>query len=356
MPFQTVPLLLTAADRATLEVWSRAPTVEQRLALRARIVLQAAVGVGTRRIAATMGVRPATVSRWRTRFARAGVAGLRDSARPGAQRKYTAETVRRILARLDTPPPPGYARWNGRLVAAALGDVPADQVWRVLRRHRIALQRRRSWCVSTDPAFAAKAADITGLYLHPPENALVLCVDEKPHIQALERAQGYLKLPNGQALKGFTHEYKRHGTTTLFAALEVATGQVQAGHYRRRRRVDFLDFMNRVVATHPGRELHVILDNLNIHKPKRDRWLRRHRQVHVHYTPTHASWLNQIEMWFSILSRAALAPASFTAVSQVTQAIDAFIAVHNPTAHPFEWTKEVVHQVPLRPRYADLLK
>jgi hypothetical protein len=135
---------------------------------------------------------------------------------------------------LDAPPPPGYRRWNGRLLARALRDVPADQVWAVLRRHRISLQRRRSWCVSTDPAFAAKAADIVALDLHPPDNAVVFCLDEKPHIQALERAQGYLRVPSGQALKGFTHEYKRHGTTTLFAAREVATGQVRAGHYHRR--------------------------------------------------------------------------------------------------------------------------
>ena len=356
MPYTAVPLVLRPADRRTLDAWARGTKTEHRLRERAGIVLRAAAGASTRAIAAELGVRPATVSKWRGRFTAAGVAGLRDRARPGAARKYTAETGRRILAQLDTPPPPGYARWNGRLLEVALEDIPADQVWRLLRRHRIALQRRRSWCVSTDPEFAPKAADITGLYLHPPENAVVVCVDEKPHIQALERAQGYLKLPNGQALKGFTHEYKRHGTTTLFAALTVATGQVQAGHYRRRRRVEFLDFMNRVVAAHPGRELHVILDNLNTHKPKHDRWLARHPHVHFHDTPTHASWLNQIEIWFSILSGAALAGTSFTAVQQVRDAIDAYITAYNPRAHPFEWTKEVVHQVPLRLRYADLTK
>jgi transposase len=281
---------------------------------------------------------------------------LVDAARPGARRKYTEATERRILAQLDESPPSGYATWNGRLVAEALGDVPADQVWAVLRRHKIALARRRSWCISTDPEFAAKAADLVALYLHPPAHAIVLCVDEKPHIQALERAQGYLRLPNGRALTGFSHEYKRHGTSTLFAALEVATGLVQAGHYRRRRRVDFLDFMNRVVAAYPNRELHVILDNLNTHKPKRDRWLAQHPQVHFHFTPTRASWLNMVEIWFSILARAALAGASFTAIRQLREAIDRFIAAWNPNAHPFEWTKEVVRQVPLKKRYADLLK
>jgi transposase len=151
-----------------------------------------------------------------------------------------------------------------------------------------------------------------GLYLNPPEHALVLSVDEKPHIQALERAQGWLKLPNGKALTGFQHDYKRHGTTTLFAALEVATGLVKGDHYKRRRRMEFLDFMNGIVAEHPGREIHVILDNLNTHKPKRDRWLARHKNVHFHFTPTHASWMNQVEIWFSILQSQSLTGASFT--------------------------------------------
>jgi DDE superfamily endonuclease len=144
---------------------------------------------------------------------------------------------------------------------------------------------------------------VVGLYLNPPENALVLCVDEKPCIQALERAQGWIRLPNGRALTGFAHEYKRHGTTTLFAALNVASGLVHAGHYRRRRRREFLDFMNELVAIYPGKELHVVLDNLNTHKPKEDCWLKAHPNVHLHFIPTHSCWLNQVECWFSILSR-----------------------------------------------------
>jgi transposase len=183
---------------------------------------------------------------------------------------------------------------------------------------------------------------------------VVLSVDEKPHIQALERAQGWLKLPNGKALTGFSHEYKRHGTTTLFAALDVATGLVRGGHYRRRRRVEFLHFMNRTVAQHPGREIHVILDNLNTHKPKHDRWLARHPNVHFHFTPTHASWLNQIEVWFSILSSKALAGVSFTAPWQVRDQIDAFIAAYNQDAQLFEWTKQVVFSQHSRSKYADL--
>lgn len=288
---------LTEDERRTLEAWTRAGSTEHRYAQRAQFVLAAARGDGTTTIARDWGVRPATVSKWRTRFAGQRVAGLEDAARPGAPVRYGPATEDRILALLDTAPPTGYARWNGRLVAERLGDVSPSQVWRVLRAHRIQLERRRSWCVSTDPEFVPKAADIVGLYLHPPENAIVVSVDEKPHIQALERAQGYLRLPNGRAVSGYSHDYTRHGTTTLFAALNVVTGQVKAGHAWRRRRRDFLAFMNEVVADYPADvELHVILDNLNTHKPKHDRWLARHTHVHFHYTPTHASWLNQVEV------------------------------------------------------------
>jgi transposase len=177
--------------------------------------------------------------------------------------------------------------------------------------------------VSTDPEFSRKAADVVSLYLNPPQNALVLCVDEKPCIQALERAQGWIRLPNGPALTGFAHEYMRHGTTTLFAALEVATRLVP-GHYRRRRRREFLDFINELVSTYPDKELHVVLDNLNAHKPKEDRWLKTHPNVHFHFIPTHSSWLNQVECWSSILSRGALQGSSFTTVRMLVQAIEAF--------------------------------
>ena len=235
-------------------------------------------------------------------------------------------------------------------------DVDVQFVWKVLRRHGISLERRRPWCISTDPAFAAKAADVVGLYLHPPDNAVVLSVDEKPHIQALERAQGWLRLPNGRAITGYSHEYKRHGTTTLFAALNVTTGEVQVRHAQRRRRVDFLAFMNQVVAKHGKRQIHVILDNLNTHKPKHDRWLARHPNVHFHYTPTHASWLNQIEVWFSKLSRDALKGASFTSPTQLRRAIDRYIEAHNADPKPFKWTQSVVSPSAPKPNYADLTR
>jgi len=228
--------------RKVLEARCRAPTTAQRDVRRARIVLLAAEGRSTRSIAAEVGVQPRIVSHWRRRFAEHGLGGLKDRPRAGKKPIYGKATNKRILARLEKPPPPGYARWTGPLLAKALGDVDVQYVWRFLREHNIDLAVRKSLCESNDPQFAAKAADVVGLYVDPPAKAIVLCVDEKPSIQALERAQGYLKLPNGRALSGQSHDYKRHGTTTLFAALEVATGRIIAAHSKRRRRVEFLGF------------------------------------------------------------------------------------------------------------------
>ena len=347
---------LNTEERKVLLSWSKAGKKEHRLVERARIILLAAKEKQTQEIAKELNIRKARISKWRVRFAQNGIAGLGDSLRSGAPKKYDDTTERRILAVLDESPPEGYSTWNGILIAEHLGDVSEHYVWRVLRRNGVQLQRRRSWCISTDPEFGAKAADIIGLYLDPPENAVVLCVDEKPSIQALERAQGWLRLPNGKALTGYNHEYKRHGTTTLMAALEVTTGLVQAGHFNRRRRREFLSFMNEVIANYPDQEIHVILDNLNTHKPKHDHWLACHKNVHFHFTPTHASWLNQIEIWFSILSRKALKGASFISPRQVREAIDKFIKVHNKKAAPFQWRKAKVHPKGFVNHYAILCK
>ena len=341
-------------ERKTLEKWLRSSTTEQRYVLRSKIILLAADGLSTKEISKRLEVRQATVSRWRTRFATTRLEGLHDAPRTGKPKRYDSETELRILKLLDEKPPSGHATWTGNLVSKALGDVSEHQVWRVLRKHGIHLQRRHSWCISTDSQFTEKAADIVGLYLSPPENAVVIGVDEKPAIQALERAQGYLRLPSGKAITGYNHEYKRHGTTTLFAALNIATGQVKAGHYKRRRRREFLDFMNSVVSDYPDKEIHVILDNLRTHKPKNDRWLARHKNIYFHYTPTHASWLNQIEIWFSILTRRALRGASFLSVKQVRDAINHFIKSYNDNAAPFEWKKTNIKSVHPKKHYADL--
>ncbi len=356
MPPRATPIELIEQEKQTLIHWTSSGTTEHRLVERARIVLLAAEGRSTREIADELRTRTARVSKWRTRFAQQRLMGLNDASRPGKPAKYTDDTEKRVLALLDQPPPKGHAQWAGPLLAEALGDVSVHQVWRLLRQRGISLARRRSWCISTDPEFGPKAADVVGLYLDPPENAMVLCVDEEPSIQALERAQGWLRLPDGKALNGFSHCYKRHGTTTLFAALDVATGQVQAGHYQRRRRREFLDFMNTVVATHKDCEIHVVLDNLNTHRPKNDRWLKRHPNVQFHYIPTYSSWLNQVEVWFSILSRKALRGASFTSPRQLRRAIDDFVEAYNTTAAPFEWTKAIVHPTAPKQNYSDLCK
>jgi transposase len=349
------PIVLSEAEQETLRSWLRAGTSEQRMVERARIILAAAEGVGTNEIARELGTRAARVAKWRTRFGRDRLTGLVDAPRPGARARYDGTTERRILAALDNGPPAGHATWTGSLLATRLGDVSADQVWRTLRRHGISLRRRRSWCISTDPEFAAKAADVVGLYLDPPENALVICVDEKPSIQALERSQGWLRLPDGRALTGFAHEYKRHGTTTLFAALEVATGLVTTGHYKRRRRIEFLDFMNQLIRQYPeGQEIHVVLDNLSTHSKKGGTWLARHPNVHFHFTPTNASWLNQIEVWFSILTVRVLRGGSFTSTKQLRDAIERFTGAYCEDCSPFAWTKAKVHQVTLKRCYADL--
>jgi transposase len=347
---------LTTEEEVTLRQWLRQGTSEQRLVERARVILLSHEGLTVEKIAERLTTRPARVSKWRQRFAQSRLAGLSDAPRSGKPNKYTEETEKRVLKMLDESPPKGFSQWNGKLLAQALQDVSEDQIWRILRRRGIQLQRRRSWCITTDPEFGPKAADVVGLYLNPPEKAVVICVDEKPHIQALQRAQGYLRLPDGKAVNGFSHCYKRHGTTTLFAALDVVTGQVKAGHYARRRRREFLDFMNQIVSENPHQEIHVILDNLNTHKPKRDRWLKLHPRVHMHYTPTYSSWLNQVECWFSILSRAALRGASFTSPRQLREAIDAFVQVYNENAAPFEWSKAVVHPTGPRSLYSNLCK
>jgi len=341
---------LTAEERSELEALSRSTKTEVRMRLRPRIVLLSAAGTPTREISRRLGCTTGTASKWRVRYASRRLEGLSEVGERGAKPKYGAAEHARVLALLDQPPPAGCSNWTAPLLSRELGDIHEQHIWRFLRAQKIS--GRKSWCESNDPEFASKAADIVGHYMMPPDNAVVISVDEKPSIQALERAQGYLKLPNGRAMIGQSHDYKRHGTTTLFAALEVATGKVIGRHYKRRRRVEFLDFMNQVVAAYPERDLHVILDNLSTHKPKRDLWLARHKNVHFHYTPTHASWLNQVEIWLSVLATKSLNGASFGHVSELIAHIDSFIVSYKHHARPFAWTKCSVHQKRLKPCFA----
>ena len=347
MPRVAVALSCTLDVMAQLERLSRSRSGEVRMAERSRIVLACLQGRRNDEIAREMGLRPNTVGQWRRRFAEHGMAGLRDAPRSGKPAKYGVELRDRILAQLELPPPPGMASWDGGSLATALG-VSDDAVWRVLRKHGVQLQRHRSWCVSTDPEFAAKAADVIALYLNPPQNALVLSVDEKPSIQALERARGYVQTSSGKIVQGMKSTYKRHGTINLFAALEVATGVIRGKTTETKKRADFQAFMDEVVADQPaGRQIHVILDNLNTHK-KNDEWLAAHPNVTFHFTPTSASWLNQVEIWFGIFQRKTLNNASFSSINQLVEAIHDFTAAYNKKAAPFVWRKREVRGAQLR--------
>jgi transposase len=314
---------------------------------RAQIILGCLAGQRVKEVARACHTRPNTVIKWRQRFAQRGLAGLGDAPRPGAQRVYGEDFRNRVLALLEQPPPSGQACWDGPAVAAALqGSVHA--VWRVLRQQGICLQRQRSWCISTDKEFAAKAADIVGLYLNPPEKALVISVDEKPSIQALERKSGYVETDSGKIVRAYKSTYKRHGTLNLFAALKVATGEIRTAITQLKRREEFLQFMDQMVAeTLPEQELHAILDNYSTHK-KCDTWLAQHPNVHFHFTPTSASWLNQVEIWFGILSRKALRGLSAKSTTELRQAIEAFVAAYAQHAKPFKWRKREVKGSQLR--------
>jgi transposase len=342
-----VSLSCTADVMAELERLSRSRSGEVRMAERARVVLACLQGKRNDEVARELGVRPNTVGQWRQRLALRGIMGLRDQPRSGKPAKYGAELRDRVLAQLELPAPAGMASWDGGSVALALG-VFDHAVWRVLRKEGVQLQRHRSWCVSTDPEFAAKAADVIGLYLNPPQNALVLSVDEKPSIQALERARGYVQTSSGKIVQGMKSTYKRHGTINLFAALEVATGIIRGKTTQTKKRADFQAFMDDVIADQPlERQIHVILDNLNTHK-KNDDWLAAHPNVTFHFTPTSASWLNQVEIWFGIFQRKTLRNASFRSIDQLIKAIRDFTAAYNENAAPFVWRKREVKGSQLR--------
>jgi transposase len=288
------------------------------------------------------------VSKWRRRFARDGLKGLRDRPRSGKPPTYDAAFRDRVLALLEQPPPPHLAHWDGRAVAEALG-ASVHAVWRVLRREGIYLQRLRTWCVSTDPEFAVKAAEVVGLYLNPPLNALVLSVDEKPSIQAIQRPSGYVETDSGAIVRAMKSTYKRNGTLNLFAALEIASGQVYTQTTERKKREDFRRFLDAVIAGLPAdKEIHVILDNYCTHK-KNDDWLEKYEgRVQFHFTPTSASWLNQVEIWFGLLTRKALRGASFASKEQLRAAIEAFVAKTNEHPKPFHWRKRDVKGSQLR--------
>jgi len=341
MARKAVSLKTTEEERVQLEKWSRSNKLEKRLYDRAKIILECIKGKTNLKIAKELSVSRFTVAKWRNRFTKKGLDGLFDNKRSGKPKKYGKSDRDGLLRKLEEPPPKGQSTWDGKSLAAAL-NLSKDYVWRLLKKEGIQLQRTRSWCVSTDKEFTQKSAEIIGLYLNPPENALVLCIDEKPSIQAIERAKGYVETSSGRIVQGLKSTYKRNGILNLFAALDVATGNIKTETTKRKTRVDFQSFLNNVVEDIPeNKEIHIILDNYCTHK-KNEEWLEAHPNVFFHFTPTSASWLNQVEIWFGILTRKALKNGSFSSVENLKKAIEEFVEVYHEHAKPFVWRKREV--------------
>src|SRR5665213_1468588 len=319
------PLDITDDDRSTLTTWSRSRALPQRLVLRARIVLLAAEGMPNRQIAAKTATSQPTVHLWRSRYASGGIAALElDQPGRGRPKQHGEEVATKIISVTLGKPPRGMTHWSTRLVAEQVG-VGSTTVHRVWREHGLQPHRTRGFKYSTDPELEAKVTDVIGLYLHPPEKALVLCVDEKSQIQALDRTQPLLPMRPGQPERR-THDYVRHGTATLFAAFDIASGSVTGRTYARHRHQEFLKFLKVIDERYPGVDIHLVLDNYRTHKhPVVKEWLAEHLRFQLHFTPTSASWMNQVETWFSILHRQAIQRGVFRSVRALIATIARFL-------------------------------
>ena len=339
MSFHAAPaLVVNEADRATLNAVVRAPTSEQRAVTRARIVLASADGTAISRIAHELGVTVNTVKLWRRRYERMGLAGLVEAARPGRPAVYGRAERDRVIALTLEPPPEGITHWSARRLGERVG-MSETTVWRIWQTAKLKPHRVETFKFSTDPALEAKVRDVVGLYIAPPERAIVLSGDEKTQIQALDRTAPMLPMKPGQ-VERHTHDYKRNGTTSLFAALEVATGKVTTQARARHTAADFLAFLRQVERAYPDGDLAVVLDNVSSHKtPDVLKWLQANPRVSVHFTPTSASWMNQIETWFGILSRQAIRRGSFRSVKELIERISTFTAQWNEGSTPFRWVK-----------------
>lgn len=334
-----LPLRISPSERETLEGWTRRRKTAQALALRARIVLRCAKGKTHRAVAEELGVTAQTVGKWRKRFLEQRVAGLLDEPRPGAPRKITDRDVERVLVKTLETLPRGETHWSTRSMAKATGlsQSAISRIWRTfaLQPHRV-----DTFKLSNDPLFVEKVRDIVGLYLNPPDKALVLCVDEKSQIQALDRTQPLLPMRPGQAERR-THDYVRHGTTSLFAALDIQTGHVLGRCYRRHRAVEFKRFLREIDDAVPDDlDVHLILDNYQTHKtPAIRRWLAKRPRFHVHFTPTYASWINLVERWFAALTNKRIRRGVHRSTRQLEAAIKDYLDAHNEDPKPFVWTK-----------------
>lgn len=331
-------VVLEPEQRAQLKALSTSRSLPHALVTRARMILMAADRVENIVIAKRVGLSRLSVGKWRQRFAQYGVEGLHDELRSGRPRTIEDERIAKLINQTLRSQPKNATHWTTRLIAkhSMISKSTVQRIWNVfgLRPHR-----HRAFKLSNDPFFIEKVRDIAGLYLNPPQNALVLCVDEKSQCQALERTQPVLPMGLGY-VEGITHDYVRHGTTTLFAALNIASGEVIDKCQPRHRHQEFLKFLNHIDANVPATlDLHLIMDNYASHKhPKVRSWLAQHPRYHVHFTPTYSSWLNQVERWFGLITQRAIRRGSFRSVKDLVSRIDQFVQHYNRNCRPFSWT------------------
>ena len=331
-------VILTPDEHVQLQALAASRTLPHSLVDRARLVLMAAEGKSNTEIARRLDCTKATVGKWRQRFLEHRLSGLYDEMRPGRPRSIEDEQVAALLNRTLSRKPTAGTHWSVRQAADASG-ISKSTVHRLFQTFAVQPHRTKSFKLSTDPFFIEKVRDIVGLYLNPPDHAMVLCVDEKSQIQALNRTQPVLPMGLGY-VEGVTHDYVRHGTTTLFAALDIATGTVFAECKARHRHQEFLTFLRDLDACVPSElELHLIVDNYATHKHAKVRtWLTNHPRFHIHYTPTYSSWLNQVERWFGLITQRAIRRGSFRSVKELVEKIDHFVQHYNRSSRPFVWT------------------
>jgi transposase len=333
-------LSLSEEEQAKLVTLAKRPKTDQRTALRARIVLACATGLSNQAVAAQLRVTAQTVGTWRERFRTGGLKALGDLPRPGQPRQITDAKVEAVVTRTLETRPKKATHWSTRTMAEASG-LTQSAIVRIWRAFGLKPHLQENFKLSTDPFFVEKVRDIVGLYVNPPERtrAIVLCVDEKSQVQALDRSQPVLPMRPGQAER-HTHDYYRHGTTSLFAALDVATGKVIGRCHAQHRQQEFVRFLDHIEAHVPrGLDIHLVLDNYATHKtPKVAAWLKKRPRYHLHFTPTSSSWLNQVERWFAKITEERIRRGVFKSVDELIAAIDAYIVEHNRQPKPFVWT------------------